>query len=298
MEELVIDKEIRRIIPVLTSSQKERLKKQLANGLVPSVIVSGNKICYGLNEYELCKEYGFDYNVDFRFFLNKDELIEWLCDKVLTEYKPLFEQNKKYCIGKIFNVLKKGAVKYKPGTNQNTMHKVKKSYRQLTEEIGKKYYMSYSTVEKYGRYTESLDNLDKLVPTFVDKILSGDIKLSHENLEKLSKSSKLTIERITQSLIHDIERKQTLKDNKRAKYAIHNIEEIEPVVQIKNQPEYDPDVEVNTLFYTVPNWKQSIERVLTTNVGEASLKARERLIGSLNDLINTCNYLLESLRDE
>ena len=178
------------------------------------------------------------------------------------------------------------------------MHKVKKSYRQLTEEIGKKYYMSYSTVEKYGRYTESLDNLDKLVPTFVDKILSGDIKLSHENLEKLSKSSKLTIERITQSLIHDIERKQTLNDNKRAKYAIHNIEEIEPVVQIKNQPEYDPDVEVNTLFYTVPNWKQSIERVLTTNVGEASLKARERLIGSLNDLINTCNYLLESLRDE
>ena len=55
---------------------------------------------------------------------------------------------------------------------------------------------------------------------------------------------------------------------------------------------------MNTLFYTVPNWKQSIERVLTTNVGEASLKARERLIGSLNDLINTCNYLLESLRDE
>ena len=75
MEELIIDKEIRRIIPVLTSCQKERLKKQLANGLVPSVIVSDNIICYGLNEYELCKEYGFDYNVDFRFFLNKDELI-------------------------------------------------------------------------------------------------------------------------------------------------------------------------------------------------------------------------------
>ena len=61
-------------------------------------------------------------------------------------------------------------------------------------------HISLGTVQKYAIYTRALEEIGKKEPKLVPKILSGNYKISHENVVELSKLSQEDIQRVNRKI--------------------------------------------------------------------------------------------------
>ena len=61
------------------------------------------------------------------------------------------------------------------------------------ERLANEYHISHTTVLKYEYYTQAMDYLGEVMPELVPKILSGQVKISQENILELAKLSPLEV---------------------------------------------------------------------------------------------------------
>lgn len=72
-------------------------------------------------------------------------------------------------------------------------------------------------------------------------------------------------------------------------------------ISVKDMPPYDPDAEVTSLAYTIPFWIGLIDRVLTNNIENSSISARQNLKRILHELkfnIETLILHMEEINDK
>ena len=303
-QRLVIDPEFRDLIPALQESERKILEENLIKeGCRDPIAIWNGVILDGHNRYDICRRHGIPYATVEVPIYNREEALAWICANQLGK-RNISEETRRYLIGKRYNMEKMIGAHNPSGKNQHSKEEVRATMLprphyddtacRTRERLANEYHISHTTVLKYEYYSQAMDYIGEVMPELVPKILSGQVKVSQENILEMAKLSPLDLRRVGNEL---------LKGQSSAGYTNSRrvlptkVEQKAPVImpapEIKNQPAYDPDAEVSSLTLTIPSWVSSISRTRTlANMNEVTPEAKEKLLNGLRGLRETVNEML------
>lgn len=289
-----------RMVQPMSVHEIEALKIELSNNTESRVIYTwrGNHLG-DQQKYEICKSMLYPTRISEIYFEDWTDAAIFLCKNQLKR-NSLTSEYRKYLIGSLlrFKISKSG-----------DMCKADTKTR-IALEIGKKQYISAGAVQKYGNYSDALNCIFDSSEDLAKRILTGQTRVSHENIIELSRLSKDEIKSISANVLdkninhisigyirnevkwsHIQEGNVVSRRVRREKKEGNN-------AGIRQMPQYNPDSEVNSLCMTIDFWISSIERVKNSEnferiSGEASLS----LMKKLTSLDNTIGSVQESLME-
>jgi len=308
---LTIDPEFKQLIPPLLQTERTQLEENiLRDGCREPIALWGNIIIDGHNRYEICRKHNIPFNTVQVSIHNREEAIAWICANQLGK-RNISDESRRYLIGKRYAMEKILGAHNSAGTNQYSKTEVRakllpepqydRTASRTRERLGKEYHISHATVLKYENYSEALDYLSGIVPDLITKVLSGQVKISQENILELAKMPPLEIRRLSAQIS---KRNEPFVGYSDARRVIPGKPEAPakpiytPNVSIKNMPEYDPDAEVSSLTLTIPSWVSSIIRTRSTaNLNEITPEAKTKLEKGLIGLRETVDEMLDVIKE-
>lgn len=309
---LKINESFKQLIPPLSPEELQQLEQNLIrDGCREPLSVWNNTILDDHNRYEICTRLQIPFSIQRIFLRNSEEAIAWICANQLDR-RNITDEARKYLIGKRYAMEKMIGAHNAAGTNKYA--KKKASFKILTESVfdetafrtserlGKEYNMSYATILKYEKYSDALDALSAIVPQLVSKILSGEIKISHENIVELSRLTGQDAQRLSQYISDNVTKFVGYSDirkvlPKRQDSAVRPPFSIPPG-SVKDMPAYDPDAEIFSLALTIPSWVSSIDRTRSVaNLSSISNVARCKLEKELMQLKETIESMLTAIKE-
>ena len=127
-------------------------------------------------------------------FENREEAIAWICRNQLGR-RNLSPEQKRYLLGKQYEAEKKAAkifrgnqytlAKKSGGAHDDNHHSGKKTCDRIAEENG----VSRASVLRASHYTRGIDIADNLSPGIKQKVFSGEVKFTNEEMSKLVQAS-------------------------------------------------------------------------------------------------------------
>jgi len=308
---LTIDPEFKQLIPPLLQTERTQLEENiLRDGCREPIALWGNIIIDGHNRYEICRKHNIPFNTVQVSIHNREEAIAWICANQLGK-RNISDESRRYLIGKRYAMEKILGAHNSAGTNQYSKTEVRakllpepqydRTASRTRERLGKEYHISHATVLKYENYSEALDYLSGIVPDLIAKVLSGQVKISQENILELAKMPPLEIRRLSAQISKRNEPFVGYSDARRVipgKLEAPAKPIYTPNVSIKNMPEYDPDAEVSSLTLTIPSWVSSIIRTRSTaNLNEITPEAKTKLEKGLIGLRETVDEMLDVIKE-
>ena len=304
---LVIDPEFRDLIPALQESERKILEENLMKeGCRDPIAIWNGVILDGHNRYDICRRRGIPFTTVEVPVYSREEALAWICANQLGK-RNISEETRRYLIGKRYTMEKMIGAHNPSGRNQHSKEEVRATMLprphyddtacRTRERLANEYHISHTTVLKYEYYTQAMDFLGEVMPELVPKILSGQVKISQENILELAKLSPLEVRKVGNELLKG----QASAGYSNSRRVIPAKQEqkppgIIPAPAIKNTPVYDPDSEVSSLTLTIPSWVSSISRTRTlANMNEVTPEAREKLLNGLKGLRETVNEMLEMI---
>ena len=197
MINLKIDPEFQSQIPPLTDDEYKQLEENILKEgkLISPLIVWNNTLVDGHNRYAILQKHPEIYfsTMPLRFE-NREEAIAWICRNQLGR-RNLSPEQKRYLLGKQYEAEKKAAkifrgnqytlAKKSGGTHDDNHHSGKKTCDRIAEENG----VSRASVLRASHYTRGIDIADNLSPGIKQKVFSGEVKFTNEEMSKLVLSS-------------------------------------------------------------------------------------------------------------
>ena len=197
MINLKIDPEFQSQIPPLTNDEFKQLEENILKEgkLLSPLIVWNNTLVDGHNRYAILQKHPEIYfsTMPLRFE-NREEAIAWICWNQLGR-RNLSPEQKRYLLGKQYEAEKKAAkifrgnqytlAKKSGGTHDDNHHSGKKTCDRIAEENG----VSRASVLRASHYTRGIDIADNLSPGIKQKVFSGEVKFTNEEMSKLVLSS-------------------------------------------------------------------------------------------------------------
>ena len=308
---LKIDEGFKQLISPLSVEELRQLEENIIrDGCREPLCVWNKSILDGHNRYEICTRLQIPFMIQYIFNRSREEAIAWICANQLGR-RNITGETRKYLIGKRYEMEKILGAHNVVGTNQNTKKEARSkmlteppfndsAYR-TRERLGEEYRISDGTVYKYGLYAQALDSLSKIVPEFVPKILSGKLKVSHENIIELSRLSLQDIRRLCQmimsgeaiELIGHLRNVRPKRQNSATRQPLPV-----PAGSVKDMPTYDPDAEISSLALTIPSWVNSIDRTRScANFIDVTGDARCKLESELLRLQETIDSILAAMKE-
>lgn len=297
------------LIQPLDDKELDSLKKTiLKDGYNEPIFIWHGMIVYHYEQYLICNSQQLSY---FRIELDFDceeEIIDWICKKELQR-KDLTNERRKYLIGKryssVVSIRKEEAdtSSLLLNNDENTSSKPVFKYK-IAEQIGCDYSICHNTVLKYMIYMNAIDNIflkDKIV---AERILSGNLKVSHETIIEMSRLPKEDLYSIRDFLHNEKNTRICFPQirNELQWKKIFIAQEKSSQKQdfpIKKIPQYDPDSEISSLALTIPSWIGSISRTHTrTNFNLVTENGRINLQNQLESLRLTVNDILQDIKEE
>ena len=225
---------------------------------------------------------------------SSQHFMEWLRGAPLTveEYTEIKDTITKewrwYLIGKFC-------------VREKQQRKNDESVYELLTRLGQGFGCAEPTMRRFVSYFKAIDYLQSIVPDAVADILSGQLKLSVENVRNLAK-------RPSAEILHTLERIKLGKEKvceifperlrSEKKELLDTWQENTIKTTVKDTPKYDPDAQVTGLTYTIPSWVSAIDRVfMSDNIHNISKDARHSLGKELENLKNVLEALLELIRE-
>lgn len=319
--QLEIDPEFKALIRPLRREEYRQLELNLSiDGCREPLVAWGDIIVDGHNRYEICNRLGIPYVVCQIEFDSREAAIAWICSNQLGR-RNITEETRKYLIGKQYEAEKIiGSLRNPSGNNQYSLSScsqdemteanlpssdsdpIPETGRRTAARLGKEYHLSPTTIQKYGRYSDALDSISQVVPDFVPQVLSGNYKISHENIVALSGMDENAIREMSQRIQSA---QNTYVRYSEARKSITGVDgqkpgpRVQPAPAIKTMPSYDPDAEVASLTLTIPSWISSIDRAQSNaDLKLVSKTARMRLEEALRQLANKAFEMLEAVRED
>ena len=304
---------IHRLLSFLIQPLSEQAYENLALDLIEygckdPIVAWNGYIIDGHKRYEICRHYNIPYEVEKIQLANLPEAVSHICRMQLAR-DDLTCERRKYLIGKLYQAQRDMAEreqKMDPASVQKLSGVCRQSRRKLAAHLG----LSTVTVSKYRFYEQALDTIIDAAPHLGQEILSGVIRISHDNTLLLGRRSPEEIRNLSrevenEKLVYlkqaDILRFaatfwQAEKDRKALQGAARETDN--SLAPIKRMPAYDPDAEVSSLAFTIPSWCSMINRTQNcSNLNNISSPARSRLIGQLKTLQSQAGLLLETLKE-
>ena len=197
MINLKIDPEFQNQIPPLTDDEYKQLEENILKEgkLLSPLIVWNNTLVDGHNRYAILQKHPEIYfsTMPLRFE-NREEAIAWICRNQLGR-RNLSPEQKRYLLGKQYEAEKKAAkifrgnqytlAKKSGGAHDDNHHSGKKTRDRIAEENG----VSRASVLRASHYTRGIDIADNLFPGIKQKVFSGEVKFTNEEMSKLVLSS-------------------------------------------------------------------------------------------------------------
>ena len=197
MINLKIDPEFQNQIPPLTDDEYKQLEENILKEgkLLSPLIVWNNTLVDGHNRYAILQKHPEIYfsTMPLRFE-NREEAVAWICRNQLGR-RNLSPEQKRYLLGKQYEAEKKAAkifrgnqytlAKKSGGAHDDNHHSGKKTCDRIAEENG----VSRASVLRASHYTRGIDIADNLFPGIKQKVFSGEVKFTNEEMSKLVLSS-------------------------------------------------------------------------------------------------------------
>ena len=197
MINLKIDPEFQSQIPPLTDDEFKQLEENILKEgkLLSPLIVWNNTLVDGHNRYAILQKHPAIYfSTTPLQFENREETIAWICRNQLGR-RNLSPEQKRYLLGKQYEAEKKAAkifrgnqytlAKKSGGDHGENHHSGKKTCDRIAEENG----VSRASVLRASHYTRGIDIADNLFPGIKQKVFSGEVKFTNEEMSKLVLSS-------------------------------------------------------------------------------------------------------------
>ena len=197
MINLKIDPEFQSQIPPLTDDEFKQLEENILKEgkLLSPLIVWGNTLVDGHNRYAILQKHPEIYFSTMPLhFANREEALAWICKNQLGR-RNLSPEQKRYLLGKQYEAEKKAAkifrgnqytlAKKSGGDHGDNHHSGKKTCDRIAEENG----VSRASVLRASHYTRGIDIADNLSPGINQKVFSGEVKFTNEEMSKLVLSS-------------------------------------------------------------------------------------------------------------
>ena len=197
MINLKIDPEFQSQIPPLTDDEFKQLEENILKEgkLISPLIIWGNTLVDGHNRYAILQKHPEIYfsTMPLRFE-NREEAVAWICRNQLGR-RNLSPEQKRYLLGKQYEAEKKATkifrgnqytlAKKSGGDHGDNHHSGKKTCDRIAEENG----VSRASVLRASHYTRGIDIADNLFPGIKQKVFSGEVKFTNEEMSKLVLSS-------------------------------------------------------------------------------------------------------------
>ncbi len=304
---LKIEDAFKKLIPPLSAEELQLLEENIVrDGCREPLCVWYNTILDGHNRYEICTRLQIPFSIRRIFLKNREEAIAWICTNQLGR-RNITDETRKYLIGKRYEMEKILGAHNATGANQHSAKEVRAkmlsepTYEDTAirtrERLGDEYNVSHATVFNYGKYSHAIDELTKIVPELVPKILSGEFKISRANVVELSQLPGATIKRLSQ-LLTDDEAEFLGSLRKMVPERHRRLSGKHLAGSVKEMPEYDPDAEISGLTLTVPSWISSINRArAATDLNGTTASARLKLEQELLKLKETVDSILADMKE-
>lgn len=285
-----LDSEMKLLHLPLSNAELRHLEmKVIQVGPTEPIKVWNNLIIEDYDIYTICQKHNIPFTTHHMSFSNKEQAMEWLCEKRLAN-PNISKEYKMYLIGKRYLL---GKILFDNGFT--------------AAELSKIYGLTRKTVHNYTIFAQHVDYLQTIQPYIATRILTGEFKLSFPKLAELVNSPhseldyyRCRLEAIPHHTVSYTQLHQNLckskklsckKENTKSTFTYQNRDTIP---EIKKMPEYDPDADISSLALTIPFWITSIQRTKrVTNIESTSLLARNRLIRQLDELRNNIDSMID-----
>ena len=197
MINLKIDPEFQSQIPPLTDDEFKQLEENILKEgkLLSPLIVWNNTLVDGHNRYAILQKHPeICFSTMPLRFENREEALAWICKNQLGR-RNLSPEQKRYLLGKQYESEKKAEkifrgnqytlAKKSGGSHGDTHHSGKKTCDRIAEENG----ISRASVLRASHYTRGIDIADNLSPGIKQKVFSGEVKFTNEEMSKLVQAS-------------------------------------------------------------------------------------------------------------
>lgn len=193
MINLKIDPEFQSQIPPLTDDEFKQLEENILKEgkLLSPLIVWNNILVDGHNRYEIVQEHPeISFSTMPLPFESREEVLAWICKNQLGR-RNLTPEQKYYLMGKQYEAEKaahggdrKSSDAKSSSLNANLIDSTKTCDR-IAEENG----VSRASVLRASHYTRGIDIADNLSPGIKQKVFSGEVKFTNEEMSKLVQAS-------------------------------------------------------------------------------------------------------------
>ncbi|WP_310602754.1 hypothetical protein [Anaerosporobacter sp.] len=305
---LIVDEDFTKMFPILPIEEYTDLEHEIVyKGCQNPIIIWHKIILNGVNQYQICHRWEVPFYIKEISIDSRNEAIIYICKNTL-EHKNLTDEQKRYCIGRLYDAYKVQMNKLYSRQNQYTPTNPQRpeyiSKSTTAQMLGNELGLSATTVSKYGIFAKSIDNISTKVPDIAKEMLAGIFHISHENTIKLAEMSaneiRIVYNQATKNgdirLLHSAIKKKQKHNRERSKQTEKNISVKKP--EIKQMPKYDPDAEISSLVLTIPMWISSMKRTQTiSDFNQVSIKALWQLEQQLNSLQDSINILQTEIKE-
>ena len=189
IEELKIDPEFEKVIPPISLAEFVQLEENiLTEGHILTPIAVWNCVIVdGHNRFKILQKHPhIPYTIKEMNFENRYEAIAWMCNQQLGR-RNLRPEHFKYLIGRRYSAekqikrLRDEKGQYLPGGHDDHLDDGLKTSERIAQEIGK----SERYVRRAEDFADGLDIADEIMPGAKEKVLNGEVKVQHWDVESL-----------------------------------------------------------------------------------------------------------------
>lgn len=198
MINLKIDPEFQSQIPPLTDDEFKQLEENILKEgkLLSPLIVWNNTLVDGHNRYAILQKHPeICFSTMPLRFESREEVLAWICKNQLGR-RNLTPEQKLFLIGKQYEAEKSshGEARKESHDENGRFHRssqtdnsgeAMKTCERIAEENG----VSKATVLRASHYTRGIDIADNLSPGIKQKVFSGEVKFTNEEMSKLVQAS-------------------------------------------------------------------------------------------------------------
>ena len=302
---LKIDPEFKSLMHPLSEKEFLSLRESLLDGKAAYSIAAWNDyLVDGYERYMICRQENLPYHVHRIGFSNREHVITWICrEQLKNENLPI--ERFRYLIGKRYETERIVRKFSNSEANSQIIHNKLQNTNsyQTALKLGKEYSLSHNTVYKYGVYSRMVDIIMEKDGDLAQKILSGKLRISHENIIELSRLPQENIKRLNKSLSKDGIEHIVISDILRG-FQLKRV--VEPrtktipqeEIPIKQMPQFDPNAAPSSLAYTMPSWEGTIKRIQNeTDFQIVSEDVKNKLAFQIRQLRNTLDTLSKKMED-
>ncbi|MCL2078355.1 MAG: hypothetical protein FWH17_00775 [Oscillospiraceae bacterium] len=222
MQNIIIDEEIRDLLPALDGETLKSLEESILQYgcMYPLVITTldgvENVLIDGHNRYAICTEHGIDFETSYKEFQTREDALIWVISNQVAR-RNLTPVQLSYFRGLHYNKEKK-LVGNSTGANGREEEFFKNERIPQTTEtaalLAKKYDISKSTIYGDAKAAASIDKIGNASPKAKSMIFSGEAKIDKKVLKELSSASEDEIKSVAADILNGVyEKKDTVKES-------------------------------------------------------------------------------------